>query len=135
MPLSWAWSHQRNLKPFITREFDRTIRKKIGKKFRYFRLTPNLAHRKLIDLANFCLVPAPIVFELHATIFQKLRKLSVRRGMWRLLKGMKACMDEFQPNTSQANYFEGFWNITSKTNVKIEVRKQQESMRANRQVV
>ena len=40
---------------------------------------------------------------------------------------MKACIDEFQPNTSQANYFEGFWRITSKTNTKIEVRNQFES--------
>ena len=34
------------------------------------------------------------------------------------------CIHEFQPNTRQANYFEGFWRITSKTNTKIEVRKQ-----------
>ena len=39
----------------------------------------------------------------------------------------EACIDEFQPNTSQANYFEGFRRITSKTNEKIEVRKQFES--------
>ena len=47
--------------------------------------------------------------------------------LWRLLWRVKACIDEFQPNTSQANYFEGFWRITSKTNTKIEVRKQFES--------
>ena len=40
---------------------------------------------------------------------------------------MKAFIDEFQPNTSQANYFEGFWRITSKTKGKIDVRKQFES--------
>ena len=40
---------------------------------------------------------------------------------------MKACIDKFLPNTSQANYFEGFWRIASKTNGKIEVRKQFES--------
>ena len=34
------------------------------KKLRYFRLPPNLAHRKLIDLLIMCLVP-----EIHATIF------------------------------------------------------------------
>ena len=47
--------------------------------------------------------------------------------LWLLLRRMKASIDEFQPNTSQANYFEGFWRITSKTNTKIEVRKQFES--------
>ena len=40
---------------------------------------------------------------------------------------MKACVDEFQPTTSQAKYFEGFRRITSQTNGKIEVRKQFES--------
>ena len=48
-------------------------------------------------------------------------------NMWLLLRRMNACIDKFQPNTSQANYFEGFWRITSKTNTKIEVRKQFES--------
>ena len=37
---------------------------------------------------------------------------------------MKAYIDKFQPNASQANCFEGFWRITNKTNTKIEVRKQ-----------
>ena len=37
---------------------------------------------------------------------------------------MKAYIDKFQPNARQANCFEGFWRITSKTNAKIEVRKQ-----------
>ena len=45
---------------------------------------------------------------------------------------MKACIDECQPNTSQTNYSEGFWRITSKINAKIEVRKQLESVHANR---
>ena len=39
---------------------------------------------------------------------------------------MKACIDAFWPNTSQANYFEGFWRITSKIDAKIQVRKQWE---------
>ena len=26
----------------------------------------------------------------------------------------ETCIDEFQPNTIQANYLEGFWRITSK---------------------
>ena len=51
----------------------------------------------------------------------------VRCNLWLFLRRMKACIDEFQPNTSQGNYFEGFWRITSKTNTKIEVRKQFES--------
>ena len=38
------------------------------------------------------------------------------------LHRMKAYIDKFQPNASQANCFEGFWRITSKTNAKIEVR-------------
>ena len=45
---------------------------------------------------------------------------------------MQACIDECQPNTSQANYSEGFWRITSKINAKIEVRKHLESVLANR---
>ena len=45
---------------------------------------------------------------------------------------MKACIDECQPNTSKTNYSEGFWRITSKINAKIEVRKQLESVHANR---
>ena len=45
---------------------------------------------------------------------------------------MKACIDECPPNTSQTNYSEGFWRITSKINAKIEVRKQLESVHANR---
>ena len=44
--------------------------------------------------------------------------------LWLLLQRMKACIDEFQPNTNQANYYEGFLRITSKTNRKIAVRKQ-----------
>ena len=51
----------------------------------------------------------------------------VRCNLGLFLPRMKACIDEFQPNKSQANYFEGFWRITSKTNTKIEVRKQFES--------
>ena len=51
-------------------------------------------------------------------------------GFW----NMKACTDEFWPNTSQADYFEEFWTITSKINPEIEVRKQQESLCAIRRV-
>ena len=51
----------------------------------------------------------------------------VKCNLGLFLPRMKACIDEFQTNTSQANYFEGFWKITSKTNSKIEVRKQFES--------
>ncbi|CAH3152830.1 unnamed protein product [Porites lobata] len=47
--------------------------------------------------------------------------LDVRCNLWLFLRRMKACIDEFQPNTSQGNYFEGFWRITSKTNTKIEI--------------
>ena len=42
---------------------------------------------------------------------------------WRLLRRMKACIDELEPNTSQANYSEGFWRIKSQTNANIEVTK------------
>ena len=35
----------------------------------------------------------------------------VRCSWSRLLRRMKACIDEFQPNASQANYFEGFWKV------------------------
>ena len=48
------------------------------------------------------------------------------------MRRMQACIDECQPNTSQANYSEGFWRITSKINAKIEVRKHLESVHANR---
>ena len=60
--------------------------------------------------------------------FSKTRNMAadVRCNLWLFLRRMKACIDEFQPNTSQGNYFEGFWRIPSKTN-KIEVRKQFES--------
>ena len=43
------------------------------------------------------------------------------RFLWLVWRRMKACIDEFQPNTSQASYFEGFWKMTSIINVKIEV--------------
>ena len=35
----------------------------------------------------------------------------VRCSWSRLLRRIKACIDEFQPNASQANYFEGFWKV------------------------
>ena len=64
-------------------------------------------------------------FELHATIFSNLVKMALPSGriLSRLLRRMKACIDEFRPNTSQANYFGGFWSITSEINAKIEVVK------------
>ena len=65
-------------------------------------------------------------FELHATIFSNLVKMALPSGriLSRLLRRMKAFIDEFRPNTSQANYFRGFWRITSEINAKIEVIKQ-----------
>ena len=36
--------------------------------------------------------------------------------MSRVLRRMKACIDEFRPNTRQANYFEGLLRITSEIN-------------------
>ena len=48
-----------------------------------------------------------------------------------VFRSMEPCIDESQPNTSQANYSEGFWRITSKINTKIEVRKHLESVHAN----
>ena len=58
--------------------------------------------------------------KLHATIFQMASRLGIYLS--RFLRRMKACIDEFQPNTNQANYFEVFWRITSKTNTKMEIR-------------
>ena len=57
-------------------------------------------------------------FELHATIFSNLVKMALPSGriLSRLLRRMKAFIDEFRPNTSQANYFEGLWRITSQIN-------------------
>ena len=42
---------------------------------------------------------------------------------------MKASIDELEPNTSQANYSEGFWRITSQTNANIEVTKKENAIR------
>ena len=41
---------------------------------------------------------------------------------------------QISTNTRQASYFEGTWRIESKTNAKIEVRKQYESFRTIRRV-
>ena len=97
------------------------------KKLCSFRLPPNLAHRKLIDLANY--VPSSSsrgVLSFSKRFFSNLVKMALPSGrsLSRLLRRMKACIDEFRPNTSQANYFGGFWRITSEINAKIEVRKQ-----------
>ena len=101
------------------------------RKLRYFRLPPNLAHRKLIDLTNHVLSSRD-----SRNDFLKTEKNDGRCGtdLWRFLRKMKACIDEFWPNTSQANYFEEFWTITSKVNPEIEVRKKQESLCAIRRV-
>ena len=94
----------------------------------YFRLPPNLAHRKSIDLPNYVPSSRPwgVQVELHATKFSNLVKMALPSGriLSRLLRRMKAFIDEFRPNTSQANYFGGFWRITSEINAKIKVIKQ-----------
>ena len=41
------------------------------------------------------------------------------RSVWAVLHRMKAYIDKFQPNAGQANCFEGFWRITSKTNASV----------------
>ena len=79
-----------------------------------------------------CLGLGPGEFWASRNDFSKFEKMTptgdlLLGNMWLLLRRMNACIDKFQPNTSQANYFEGFWRITSKTNTKIEVRKQFES--------
>ena len=99
----------------------------LAKKLCYSRLPPNLAHRKLIDLANY--VPSSSsrgVLSFSKRFFSNLVKMALPSGriLSRLLRRMKAFIDEFRPNTSQANYFGGFWRITSEINAKIEVRKQ-----------
>ena len=89
----------------------------IRKKLRYVRFPPNLAHRKLIDLANYEPSSSP-----HRVLsFEKLESMAIWYviDFWRLLRRTKACIDEFQPNTSQANYFEGFWRITSQKTRKL----------------
>ena len=103
-----------------------TMTKKNNKKSRYFRFSPNFAHRKLIDLAKYVLSSSfREVLSFTQRFFQKASPLGIYLS--RFLRRMKACIDEFQPNTantSQANYFEGFWRITSKTNTKMEITKQ-----------
>ena len=95
---------------------------------RYFQFPPNLVRRKLIDLTNYVPSSSPRGVLSFTQRFSKTRNMAadVRCNLWLFLRRMKACIDEFQPNTSQGNYFEGFWRIPSKTN-KIEVRKQFES--------
>ena len=112
--------------------------KKIRKKLRYFRFPPNLAHRKFKrDLANYVPSSSPREVLSFTQRFFKIWENGPTTGdlfvgnLWLLLRRMKACIDEFQPNTSQANYFEGFWRITSKANTKMEVRKQFESIVPN----
>ena len=88
------------------------VTKYIRQTLRYFLLSPNLA-RAQIDLAS----PSPR----WVTIFWKLRNSA--RGLLRVLQRMKACIDEFWPNTSEANYFEAFWRIRSKNRGKKTVQR------------
>ena len=89
--------------------------------------------RKLIDLANYVASSSPLEFWASRNDYSKFDKMAPRRAIY--LSGIcgffceewKLVSTNFNQNTSQANYFEGFWRITSKTNTKIEVRKQFES--------
>ena len=98
------------------------------KKLCYFRLLPNLANH--LPSSSPCGL-------LTVTHRPRIRKFWI---LWRVagnfcepvLRIMKVCIDECQPNTSQANYSEGFWRITSNINAKIEVRKHLESVHVNR---
>jgi len=45
---------------------------------------------------------------------------------------MEACIDDCQPNASQANYSEEVWRTTSKINAKIDLRKYLKAVHANR---
>ena len=78
----------------------------------------------------------PRSFELQETIFSNLVRMALPSGriLSRLLRRMKACIDEFRPNTGQGNYFGGFWKITSEINAKKEVRKKYESLLQIRRV-
>ena len=87
------------------------ITKYIRQTLGYFLLSLNLARaiaRAQIDLAS----PSPRWVISFPTIFWKLR--NVARSLLRVLQRMKASIDEFWPNTSEANYFEGVWTIRSK---------------------
>ena len=48
----------------------------------------------------------------------------MRQGLVGDFAKMKACIDKFRPNTSQANCCEGYWRITHKIKAKIVLRKQ-----------
>ena len=87
------------------------FKEKNSQKIALLPIAPNLAHRKLIDLANY--VPSSSlrgVVSFNKRFFKSrknggpVRKNLVRR----VLRRMKACIDESRPNTSQENYFEGF---------------------------
>ena len=71
--------------------------------------------------------PRSVISVTQPRRFWKMRNAAriLLRGLRRMAR--KACIDAFWPNTSQANYFKGFWRITSKLNAKMQVRKQQES--------
>ena len=101
-----------------------TQKKEKIEKLRYFRFSPNLAHTKLIDLVNYVLSSSSRGVLRFTQQFSCKNGDPVGRILLRVLRRMKACIDEFRPNTSQANYFEGLWRTTSKGNPKIEVRKQ-----------
>ena len=91
-----------------------------------FPIPPKFGPQKVNRFSQICAqFQLPGSFKLYATIFQKASPLGIYLS--RFLRRMKACIDEFQPNTantSQANCFEGFWRITSKTNTKMEITKQ-----------
>ena len=99
--------------------------KKNRKKLRYFRLPPNLAHRKLIALANYVPSSSPLrVLSFMQRFFKNVEKWRcVVRSIWDVFALNESLYRQIS-NSSQADCFEGFWRITSKTNAKIEVRKQ-----------
>ena len=83
-------------------------------------------HTKLIDLANHLPSSSPCgLLTVTHRVVENFEFYGESRGIFcePVLRIMKACIDECQPNTSQTNYSEGFWRITNKINAKIEVRK------------
>ena len=87
----------------------------IRKKLRYFRLLPNLVHRKLIDLANY--VPSSSSREV-LSFTQRFFKICengrakedlLLGNLWLLLRRMKACIDEFQVDNYKSSKL--FWRI------------------------
>ena len=112
-------------RPFKFRTYQYDDEKK-QQKIALLLILPKFGPQKVNRFSQICAqFQLPGSFELYATIFQKASPLGIYLS--RFLRRMKACIDEFQPNTantSKANYFEGFWRITSKTNTKMEITKQ-----------